>query len=112
MQQGWILSEGTVVAAAVASPRRSCGARMAKLAADEQIAVMGCPWCLLLGPGAHRSVEVVTCDHAGTILRRRSLAGRVPALVLPSRGVVVAPGHLLEASGIGVGSVIEFRAAS
>ena len=112
MHEGWILSEGTVVASAVADRRWQCGASMARSSSRRGICIVGAPWMVVLGPGSSDRVDLCLLDAVGQITRSRSLAGHHVALVGGGRTVVVAPAGVLEASGIGPGSVLEFREAA
>ena len=67
---------------------------------------------IVLGPGAGSRVDLCLLDADGHVTRSRPLAGRGAALVGGARSVVVAPAGVLEANGIGPGSLLEFREAA
>ena len=109
MHEGWILSEGSVVASAVADHRRICGTTMARTSTAQGLCVVGAPLGVVLGPGHHQRVDLCVLDAEGVVTQARSLAGRQVALTSGSHTVVVAPAGVFEAHGIAPGTQLEFR---
>ena len=112
MHEGWILSEGSVVASAVVDPRRTCGLFMARFALGRDLCVWGSPLGIVLGPGGPEQVDLCLLDGQGVVTRSRRIAGRHVAITLGAVDVMVAPVGLFDANGISPGALLEFREAA
>ena len=112
MHEGWILSEGAVVASAVADPRRICGASMARTSTAQGLCVVGTPLGVVLGPGPYHHVDLCVLDAEGVVTKARPLVGRRMALMSGSHTIVVAPAGVFAAHGIAPGVLLEFREAA